>query len=292
MYIGHYLAWICAGIMGAAAAFAAGKPLTQLDSGDVATPAHGVSGALAVVIAGWTTANPTLYRAGLALQVATPNWPRWVVTLLAGAITTLIACSPFVFTKLLDFVGTYGLLLMPVGAIVFTEHWIFPRIGLTRFWASRKGLTVSWPALVAWVGSVALAVAAWQAGLVHLFFLALPAWVLTAVAYLALSTLAGAREAAPARDVPAAPPPATAPVAGVAAPRPRTATWTATGLLAMASLATLAVLPFWVFGPEAGGWEARLTRFKAIAILATVVYFVAGTTWMNENGKRWARGGQ
>jgi hypothetical protein len=60
----------------------------------------------------------------------------------------------------------------------------------------------------------------------------------------------------------------------------------------MASLATLAVLPFWVFGPEAGGWEARLTRFKAIAILATVVYFVAGTTWMNENGKRWARGGQ
>ncbi len=81
MFVGHYVAWICAGIMGAAAAFVAQKPLAQLDSGDVASQALGVSGALAVVIAGWTTANPTLYRAGLALQVVTPNWPRWVVTL-------------------------------------------------------------------------------------------------------------------------------------------------------------------------------------------------------------------
>ena len=183
MYVGHYLAWICAGVMGAAAAFVAQKPLAQLDSGDVASQALGVSGALAVVIAGWTTANPTLYRAGLALQVVTPNWPRWVVTLIAGAITTLMACSPFVFTKLLDFVGTYGLLLMPVGAIVFVEHWVFPRIGFTQFWASRKGLTVSWPALVAWLGSVALAVVAWQSGWIHLFFLALPVWILTAVVY-------------------------------------------------------------------------------------------------------------
>ena len=140
MFVGHYMAWICAGIMGAAAAFVAQKPLAQLDSGDVASQALGVSGALAVVIAGWTTANPTLYRAGLALQVVTPNWPRWMVTLIAGAVTTLMACSPFVFTKLLDFVGVYGLLLMPVGAIVFVEHWIFPRIGFTQFWASRKGL--------------------------------------------------------------------------------------------------------------------------------------------------------
>ncbi len=139
MYVGHYLAWITAGVMGAAAAFVAQKPLAQLDSGDVASQALGVAGALAVVTAGWTTANPTLYRAGLALQVVTPNWPRWKVTLIAGAVTTLMACSPFVFTKLLDFVGIYGLLLMPVGAIVFAEHWIVPRLGWTQFWASRQG---------------------------------------------------------------------------------------------------------------------------------------------------------
>ena len=48
------------------------------------------AGAVAVVIAGWTTSNPTLYRAGLALQAVTPNWPRWAVTLVAGASQDVI----------------------------------------------------------------------------------------------------------------------------------------------------------------------------------------------------------
>ncbi len=289
MYLGHYLAWICAGVMGAAAAFVAQKPLAQLDSGDVASQALGVSGALAVVIAGWTTANPTLYRAGLALQVVTPNWPRWKVTLIAGAVTTVMACSPFVFTKLLDFVGVYGLLLMPVGAIVFVEHWIFPRIGFTQFWASRKGLVVSWPALVAWLGSVALAVVAWQSGWIHLFFLAIPVWLLTAVVYTALAALAGAREPLPAESV-EAPPPAVAAAAATLRPAPRTAAWTAAGLVTLATLAVLLVLPFWVYSSGAGEWESRLSSFKAIAAALTIVYFVAGVAWMNANEKRRAQG--
>jgi NCS1 family nucleobase:cation symporter-1 len=291
MYLGHYLAWICAGVMGAAAAFLAARPLAQLDSGDVASRALGVSGALAVVIAGWTTANPTLYRAGLALQVVTPNWPRWVVTLAAGAVTTLMACSPFVFTKLLDFVGVYGLLLMPVGAIVFVEHWVFPRIGLTRFWASRKGLVVSWPALVAWLGSVGLAVVAWQGGFVHLFFLALPVWLLTAIVYTVLSALAGAREALPAEEPPERAPAAAAPGSGgrVEPPAPRTPAWAATGLVTLATLLTLLVLPFWVFASGPGEWEPRLSTFKTVAAALTFVYFVAGVAWMRENEKRRAR---
>ena len=285
MYVGHYMAWICAGVMGAAAAFVAGKPLAQLDSGDVGSQALGVTGALAVVIAGWTTANPTLYRAGLALQVVTPNWPRWKVTLIAGAVTTLMACSPFVFTKLLDFVGVYGLLLMPVGAIVFVEHWVFPRIGFTQFWASRKGLIVSWPALVAWLGSVALAVAAWQSGWIHLFFLALPVWLLTAVVYTALAAVAGAREPLPADAAPAPPTPAYA-TATTHPPGPRTAAWTAAGAVTLATLVALLVLPFWVFASAAGEWEGRLATFKTIALALTVAYFVAGVAWMNENEKR------
>ena len=291
MYVGHYMAWICAGVMGAAAAFVAQKPLAQLDSGDVASQALGVSGALAVVIAGWTTANPTLYRAGLALQVVTPNWPRWKVTLIAGAVTTVMACSPFVFTKLLDFVGVYGLLLMPVGAIVFVEHWIFPRIGFTQFWASRKGLVVSWPALVAWLGSVALAVVAWQSGWIHLFFLAVPVWLLTAVVYTALAAVAGAREPLPAESV-EAPPPAVAAAAATLRPAPRTAAWTAAGLVTLATLAVLLALPFWVYASGAGEWESRLSSFKAIAAALTIVYFVAGVAWMNANEKRRAQGGR
>jgi NCS1 family nucleobase:cation symporter-1 len=147
MFLGHYLAWICAGIMGATAALTMNTTLLNLDSGAIAYFALGTTGAIAVVIAGWTTSNPTLYRAGLALQVITPGWPRWVVTLFAGTITTIIACFPFVFTKLLDFVGIYGLLLAPVGAIVIIEHYVFPKIGYTRYWISIQEKLLNWPAL-------------------------------------------------------------------------------------------------------------------------------------------------
>jgi NCS1 family nucleobase:cation symporter-1 len=176
-----------------------------------------------------------------------------------------------------------------VGAIVFVEHWIFPRIGFTQFWASRKGLVVSWPALVAWLGSVALAVVAWQSGWIHLFFLALPVWVLTAVVYTALSAVSGAREALPAEAAPAPPPPAYA-AATTQSPGPRTAAWTVAGLVTLATLVALFVLPFWVFVSGVGEWESRLATFKTIAAVVTVLYFVAGTVWMNENEKRRAGG--
>ncbi|MEE3104436.1 MAG: hypothetical protein VX273_02575, partial [Acidobacteriota bacterium] len=67
MYLGHFVAWVASGILCAAA-------LGEIAPGPIAYMGIGVTGAIAVVVAGWTTANPTLYRAGLALQTATPNW--------------------------------------------------------------------------------------------------------------------------------------------------------------------------------------------------------------------------
>jgi NCS1 family nucleobase:cation symporter-1 len=288
MYLGHYLAWITAGVMGAGAAYVAGRPLTALDSGDIASRALGVAGALAVVVAGWTTANPTLYRAGLALQVVSPNWPRWKVTLIAGAITTVMACSPFVFTKLLDFVGVYGLLLMPVGAIVFVEHWIFPALGFTQFWASRRGLVISWPALGAWFGSVAVGVWLWQSGTLHLFFLALPVWLLTAVSYTALAALAGAGQAAEGAGAAAPTGALPAPAGGSrpTRPGPRTAGGTLAGVLTLGALVACLLLPLWVFRATPDAWADRLAAFKGYVLMATVVYFVAGVAWMNAERRR------
>jgi cytosine permease len=287
MYLGHYLAWICAGVMGAAVAFVLGKPLAQLDSGDIAYQALGVTGALAVVIAGWTTSNPTLYRAGLALQVVTPGWPRWLVTAIAGAVTTLVACSPFVFTRLLDFVGVYGVLLMPVGAIVFVEHWIFPRLGWTRFWASRRGVFVSVPALLAWLVPLGLGLAAWQTGRVHLFFLAGPVWVGSAVLYLGLAAFAGARAEGPGRaPEPAAPVPA-APAgggAGTTSSGPRSRMWWVSGAIALSMLGLCLALPAAVLARAPA--EPALEGFKSQLLVITLVYFVAGIIWMNENEKR------
>ena len=57
MFLGHYLAWICAGILGAGVALTIKTPLINIDSGEVGFQAMGLVGALAVVISGWTTAN-------------------------------------------------------------------------------------------------------------------------------------------------------------------------------------------------------------------------------------------
>ena len=281
MYLGHYAAWICAGIMGAAAARLSLVPLVCLDSGEVAFVALGWLGALAVVIAGWTTSNPTLYRAGLALQVVTPGWPRWLVTLIAGAVTTVIACFPFVFRHLLDFVGIYGLLLMPVGAIVVVEHWVFPRIGLARFWASRKGLLLNWPALLAWAVSLSAAVVCWQTELVHLFFLCVPVWLLTAVLYIALAAMAGARESLP--ELPAETPAVSSPPAAACPGKvPRNAKlYYVSGTVALACLAACLVLPISVFAGR-----LQPDRLKTILIWVTLVYFVSGVTWMKQRDGR------
>jgi NCS1 family nucleobase:cation symporter-1 len=194
MFIGHFAAWICAGAMGAGAGLLLGRAITQLDSGDVAFQALGTAGILTVVIAGWTTSNPTLYRAGIAFQSLHPTWRRGPVTIAVGAVTIILACSPIVFTRLLDYVGLMGLSMSPVGAVIFAEHWLFPRLGLARYWNHYRGGALNAPALAAWIIGVATAAALNQWLGVHLFFLFVPTWAVSLVAYVGLAALLGARK--------------------------------------------------------------------------------------------------
>ena len=300
MYLGHYVAWICAGIMGAAVAGALvmNTPLTMLDSGEVAFRALGVVGALAVVIAGWTTSNPTLYRAGLALQVVTPGWPRWLVTLVAGIITTAIACFPFVFRELLNFVALYGLLLVPVGAIVVAEHWIFPRIGFQQFWSSRKGQLLNWPALLSWIIALGAALYCWHGEVLHLFFLAAPVWVLTTVLYIVFAALAGARGPLPdvAEETPAEPAPAeaaTPEAAPAAAPRSRMPIYF--GGLAVMCLFSILLFSYCVFANFMAADAIMLqlgtirVAFRDYLVLATIIYFISGFIWIRGREARKAQ---
>jgi len=288
MYLGHYGAWICAGIMGAATASILKTQLANLDSGQLAMEALGVAGIIAVVIAGWTTSNPTLYRAGLALQTVTPNWPRWLVTLFIGVVTTIVACFPFVFTKLLDFVGYYGLLLMPVGAIVFTEHWIFPKIGFTQFWVEKRKLIVSWPALVSWGLAIAVAITLESTEKLHLFFLFIPVWFLTTALYILFSAIAGARRPMTAGDevAPTGPEPSAPKETPVADAQKKEAPAKQTSPLlwiwrfvALACLAICVVWPIWIYVKGAGGYNERFELFKRGLIWPTLIYFVSGTYW-------------
>jgi len=186
MFVGHFLAWICSGVMVAAVG-------REMNPGRMAFTAAGFAGAMAVVIAGWTSSNPNLYRAGLAFQTITPNWKRWKVTLAAGLITSFLACFPLFFMHLLDFVALYGLILMPVGAIVFAEHWIFPQLNWTSSWAEKHKLFLNWPALLSWTVSLAVAFLL----PVHLFIKGLPGYLIALIAYLGFSYLWGAAADAP-----------------------------------------------------------------------------------------------
>jgi cytosine permease len=176
MFLGHYTAWIASGILCAAA-------LGNVAPGPIAYLGAGVAGVVCVVVAGWTTANPTLYRAGLALQVATPNWKRWKVTLAAGMVTTVAAMFPALVMRLLDFVALYGLLLMPMGAVIFADHWLFPKLGLVQNYAEKRSLKVSWPAAAAWVISLLVVLLLPM----EIFFKGLPGWFLAVVIYILLS---------------------------------------------------------------------------------------------------------
>lgn len=194
MLFGHYIAWIAAGIMGAGTAVILNTTIIQLDPGDVAYYALGASGFVIVIIAGWTTANTNLYRAGLAAQAIFQKQSRKRVTLVVGIVTIITACFPFVFTKFLPLLAYAGLIVVPVGAIVFTEHFIFPVIGLTRYWVHYKKLSHSIPAITAWMGALIFGFGLDVLDIMSFYHLFIPTWFFTVLLYTLLARYFGARE--------------------------------------------------------------------------------------------------
>jgi purine-cytosine permease-like protein len=181
MYLGHYVAWIASGILVALAL----QNSAEIAPGPIAYLGAGVAGLAAVVIAGWTTANPTIYRAGLAMQTITPNWKRWKVTLAVGAVTTVAALFPALMMRLLDFVALYGLVLMPMGAVIFADFWLLPKLNLRQDYAEWKEVLFSWPAAASWGLTLA---ACWGINAVwglEIFFLGLPGWFIATFIYVA-----------------------------------------------------------------------------------------------------------
>tara|TARA_B100000614_G_scaffold227394_1_gene218506 strand:- start:13156 stop:14898 length:1743 start_codon:yes stop_codon:yes gene_type:complete len=291
MFIGHYMAWICAGIMGAAAAMILNTTVTQLDAGEVAYQALGWAGILAVIIAGWTTSNPTIYRAGLAFQSINPKWDRIKVTIVVGVFTTIIACFPFAFAQMLDFLGIMGLAIAPIGAILFAEHWLLNKVGMTPYWNSYKGNNINVPALAAWLGSLVFAFVLNTLADVHLFFLLLPTWLVATVGYMVMAAIAGAKEdfTAEAAQEKAA---YEARVAEEKAffshseqiekatdkDLAKNPLVTLAKVVAIGSLISCGALAVWVYaaGPDA------LEQFQQWLVLPTILYFISGTYWFTK----------
>ena len=291
MYLGHFLAWICSGIMGGAVAALLKRPMAELDPGQVAYECLGLAGIICVILSGWATSNPTLYRAGLALQTITPGWPRWVVTLLAGAFTTIVACFPFVFSRLLEFVALFGILLVPVGAVVFVEHWLFPRLGLTQFWASKAGKLVNGPALITWITAVVVALTLAQTGVISVFMVAIPVWFLAAIMYIVLASMFGAAsgfDRAGSDHTEDADESSARPISDATDQEPEDRHekqhggpgLTAIKAVAAVSLVICFAASLWVFAGGAEIYESRSDTFHTVLAVASVIHLAAAAAWV------------
>ena len=213
MYVGHFMAWLSASIL-----YAYQLRLDPSDTavlpGPLSYRAAGLVGLLCVIIAGWTTANPTIYRAGLAFQAIFPKSSRFRVTMITGLIAPKAGMFPAIAMQLLGFVALYGMLLMPMGAVIFVDFWLLKKMGLQSSYAEVSGKAFNWIAGLTWFITLSVctilvkmsSIIDWLVGReiltmtdkvqwvketfsVQIFFVSLPGWFVAAVLYIILNKL-------------------------------------------------------------------------------------------------------
>lgn len=193
MFLGHYMAWIAAALLLAALIKVQPSLAVGADGGVTANPgllafqSLGWAGILCVVIAGWTTANPTIYRAGLAFQGVLPKSSRTTMTLAAGAVATVAGAFPNLSAQLLGFVGTYGTVLGPMGAVIFVDFYLMKKFGLRDEYAIHSGTTVNVAAMAAWILPVAVGLYLIFAKGLFAAYAVVPCWIACGAIYLVLS---------------------------------------------------------------------------------------------------------
>ncbi|MBD0822953.1 purine-cytosine permease family protein [Aestuariibaculum marinum] len=196
MYVGHYMAWIAACLLYAvylqspeAQALLSTGQAPSVAPGPLAYNAIGVFGIIAVILAGWTTANPTIYRAGLAFQAIIPKVSTFWVTIIAGTVATLAGLFPAFAMKLLDFVAFYGFILAPIGAVIVFEHFFAKKYGIIKNYAEHAGIKFNKSVLFAWAISFGLFYFISIQFDVFLSFVTLPTWLMCGVLFLVFSKM-------------------------------------------------------------------------------------------------------
>ena len=196
MYVGHYMAWIAACLLYAvylkspeAAAFLAEGTAPPVAPGPLAYNAIGWFGIIAVILAGWTTANPTIYRSGLAFQAILPKWSITKATVLAGSLATIAGIFPAFAMKLLDFVAVYGFILAPIGAVVVFEYYFADRYGVIKNYAEKSNIAFNKSVFFAWLISFVIFFGWSKTQGVFLSFLTLPSWLCCGILFVVFSKI-------------------------------------------------------------------------------------------------------
>jgi purine-cytosine permease-like protein len=142
-----------------------------------------------VVVAGWTTANPTIYRAGLAFQAIVPRSSRFTVTMVTGGLATVAGMFPGIAMRMLGFVAIYGVVLMPMGAVIFVDFWLSRKLGFQDRYAERAGLGFNWAAGLTWFLTLGVCLYLVKYRDVQVFFVGLPGWFVAVTLYIVLSRI-------------------------------------------------------------------------------------------------------
>lgn len=174
MFTGHYFTWIVAGLL-YAVQLDADPSNTCVAPGPMANAVAGVSGILCVIAAGWSTANPVIYEAGLAFQsVFGSDWQTPTVTLLVGALASLAGLFPALVMRI-ELLMLGGLVALPFGVVIVADTFLLPSLGFESEHCEamrgrgREGVT-NWPALASWVLSMAVCLPLLLAGALPVYF--------------------------------------------------------------------------------------------------------------------------
>jgi cytosine/uracil/thiamine/allantoin permease len=89
--------------------------------------------------------------------------------------------------KLLDFVALYGLLLMPMGAVIVVDTYLLPRLNLRSLYAETFDKTLNWAAGLTWLLTLVFCLYLSLGAGMEIFFLGLPGWFAAALSYVVLS---------------------------------------------------------------------------------------------------------
>ena len=96
---------------------------------------------------------------------------------------------PALVMKLLDFVALYGLILMPMGAIIMMDVYIIPKLKLKRYYAETFKKSFNIAAALSWGLTLLFSLFLNFYFGIEIFFLGLPGWFIAALIFLVGSYL-------------------------------------------------------------------------------------------------------
>jgi purine-cytosine permease-like protein len=91
--------------------------------------------------------------------------------------------------KLLDFVALYGLLLMPMGAVIFADFYFAKRFDFQSEQALNNKKSFSIPSFIAWILTLIICLGLNQFYGLEIFFLGLPGWFIAVALFVGFSKI-------------------------------------------------------------------------------------------------------